>query len=115
MALFQARSRSGIKGAQLADAIRDHISAWLLKDMPGSLVTVVSVSLTLDAQNATVWMRVFPIEKANKTVLELNKSARRYERQLLHVLRRRAVPALRFTLDTNPEDSLHLDELLNQG
>ncbi len=115
MPLFQARSRSGIKGAQLADAIRDHLSAWLRKDLPGSLVTVVSVSLSLDMQKATVWLRFFPMEQSDAMLSRARKLTHRYERELLRALKRRAIPSLFLELDTNPEDSAHLDELLNQG
>jgi ribosome-binding factor A len=106
-------NRAATKGAQLADALRDLLSPMLQRDFPGDFLTVVSVSLSLDKRTATVWLRCYDMERLRVLLPKIRKSSSRYRHLVLQHMQRRAVPELRFSMDTNPEANDALDSLLN--
>jgi ribosome-binding factor A len=110
---FLSSNRAATKGAQLADALRDVLSVAIQEEIRDQIVTVVSVSLSLDKRIATVWIRTYPMDNAGSTVRKLQKRAGYFRHRILEHMQRRMVPELQFSVDTNPEASAALDQLLS--
>ena len=101
----------GAKAVRLADQIRDHLAAWIIKDFPGCLVSVVQVQLSENLQRATVWIEAFD-EPAKDAFNRIRKQDRKYQAQLYRELGRRAIPAISFRLSHLNEEDERLQRLL---
>ena len=84
-----------------------------LKDPRIGFVTISSVKVSADMSVATVNYTVLGSDKSvNDTAVGLEQSAGWLRKELAHRLRLRFMPALRFCLDRNLENSMHINELL---
>lgn len=102
----------GAKAAQLADQIRDYLAAWIRKDFPGCLVSVLHVQLSPNLQQATIWIEVFSGD-ATRILRDLESHRSEYQKRLYTTLQRFAVPTIRFALDTSHQDEKRITDLLN--
>ncbi|MCQ2064763.1 MAG: 30S ribosome-binding factor RbfA [Bacteroidaceae bacterium] len=82
----------------------------------GLMVTVSGVKISPDLSIASVYLSIFPSDKGEETVKNINDNVRdiRYDfgQRVRHQLR--IIPELRFFLDTTIEYMAHIDELLKK-
>lgn len=109
-----AGNRTKLVGEQM----RKEISLLLqsqTKDPRIGFVTVSRVDVSGDMSFATVRYSVLGNEKnAVDSGIGLHQAGGWLRRELSHILRMRQVPALRFVLDKNLDNSLHIQELLSK-
>lgn len=86
------------------------------KVMRGILVSVSVVRISPDMSVARVYLSIFPSERSEEIVKNINDNARtvRYElgERVRHQLR--IIPELRFFVDDSLDYAAHIDELLKQ-
>lgn len=99
--------------------IQKELSGLLLaqtKLTHGLLITVSGVKVSSDLGIANVYLSVFPSEKGEETVRNINANVKdiRYDlgQRVRHQLR--IIPELRFFLDTTIDYMAHIDELLKK-
>jgi ribosome-binding factor A len=101
---------------RLADQIRGEVAALISEDLRDPRIgfaTVTRADLTADLQHARIWVSVLGDAAAQDRTLEGLGSASAYiRRELGHRLRLRRVPELAFILDHGPEESIHLEQVL---
>ncbi len=85
-----------IRGAQIADQIRDYVAVWSASDLAGIFFTVTMVTIEPNLRHATIWVAHLRDADEKKIMSVLRKNARRYRGMLLQKLQRRHVPELRF-------------------
>lgn len=82
----------------------------------GLMVTVSGVKISPDLSIASVYLSIFPSEKGEQTVKNINDNVKdiRYDfgQRVRHQLR--IIPELRFFLDTTIDYMAHIDELLKK-
>ncbi|MBO4268670.1 MAG: 30S ribosome-binding factor RbfA [Bacteroidaceae bacterium] len=82
----------------------------------GLLVSVSEVKISSDLSIASVYLSIFPSEKGEETVRNINSNVKeiRYDlgQRVRHQLR--IIPELRFFLDNTLEYMARIDELLKQ-
>ncbi len=82
----------------------------------GLMVTVSGVKISPDLSIASVYLSIFPSDKGEETVKNINDNVKdiRYDfgQRVRHQLR--IIPELRFFLDTTIEYMAHIDELLKK-
>ncbi len=82
----------------------------------GLLVTVSSVRVSPDLSIASAYLSIFPSEKGEETIKNINGNVKviRYDlgQRVRHQLR--IIPELRFFLDTSLDYLEHIDELLKK-
>ena len=82
----------------------------------GLLVTVSSVRVSPDLSIASAYLSIFPSEKGEETIKNINGNVKviRYDlgQRIRHQLR--IIPELRFFLDTSLDYLEHIDELLKK-
>lgn len=82
----------------------------------GLMVTVSGVKISPDLSIASVYLSIFPSEKGEETVKNINDNVKdiRYDfgQRVRHQLR--IIPELRFFLDTTIDYMAHIDELLKK-
>jgi ribosome-binding factor A len=102
----------------VGEQMRKEISVMLqlqTKDPRIGFLTISRVDVSSDMSYATVRYSVLGDEKnARDTEIGLHQAAGWLRRELSGVLRMRHVPELRFELDKNLENSLRIQEILNQ-
>ncbi|MDO4948704.1 MAG: 30S ribosome-binding factor RbfA [Bacteroidales bacterium] len=85
--------------------------------MNGVLVSVTTVRISPDLSVARAYLSVFPSEKAEEIVRNINNNMKsvRYElgTRVRHQLR--IIPELKFFVDDSLDYAAHIDELLKQG
>ena len=86
------------------------------KSMHGTLVSVSTVRISPDMSVARAYLSVFPSEKADEIVKNINANMKsiRYElgTRVRHQLR--IIPELKFFIDDSFDDLERIDELLKQ-
>lgn len=109
-----------MKGARplaVGEQIRRELSNILmdgLKDPRVGFVTISGVRVTSDMSLATVNYTVLGSDKqVRDSVIGMQKSAGYLRKELGRRLRMRVLPELRFLLDHNLENSMHINELLS--
>ena len=82
----------------------------------GTIVSVSIVRISPDLSIATVYLSVFPSEKAQATIESVNASAREIRYELAQKVRfqLRKIPELRFYLDDSLDYIEKIDNLLHQ-
>jgi ribosome-binding factor A len=103
-------SDQSIKGAQLADQIRDYLAAWTARDYPGSFVVITAVTLTPNLRHATVWVRIIGDEE--RTMQKLKRSTKHYQHRLKTTMPRFGIPLISFVSDTRAEGESDLPSIL---
>ena len=102
----------------VGEQMRKEISVMLqsqTKDPRIGFITISRVDVAADMAVATVRYSVMGDEKeARDTQIGLHQAAGWLRRELSGVLRMRHVPELRFEMDKNLENSLRIQEILNQ-
>lgn len=102
----------------VGEQMRKEISLLLqsqTKDPRIGFLTVSRVDVSPDMSYATVRYSVLGDEKnARDSEIGLHQARGWLRKELSHVLRMRHVPELRFELDKNLENSLRIQEILNQ-
>ena len=82
----------------------------------GLMITVSGVTVSSDLRIASVYLSVFPSEKGEETVKNINDDVKdiRYDfgQRVRHQLR--IIPELRFFLDRTIDYMAHIDELLKK-
>jgi ribosome-binding factor A len=101
---------------RLRDQIRSEVAVVTSEDLRDpriGFVTVTRVEITADLQHARIWVSVLGDVSAQERTIEGLGSATAYiRRELGHRLRLRRVPELSFVLDRGPEESIHVEEVL---
>ena len=84
------------------------------KSMNGVLVSVTSARISPDLSIARVYISVFPSERGNEIVKNLNKNVRSIRFELGNRLRHqlRIIPELKFFIDDSLDYLERIDELL---
>jgi len=86
------------------------------KQLKGFIITVSGVKISSDLSIASVYLSIFPSEKGEETIKNINANVKeiRYDfgQRVRHQLK--IIPELRFFLDTTLEYMAHIDELLKQ-
>ena len=83
----------------LTRAIQQVISRGLNDPRAGGLISVLRVNVAQDMANATVFVSVYPEEKAELTMHALRHASRHIRHQAADLMAIRKVPALEFRLD----------------
>jgi ribosome-binding factor A len=109
---------TGTRTKLVGEQMRKEISLLLqlqTKDPRIGFVTVSRVDVSGDMSVATVRFSVMGNEKeARDTEIGLHQAGGWLRRELSGILRMRHVPELRFAMDKNLDNSLRIQELLNQ-
>lgn len=80
-----------------------------------SVVTVTEIRLAPDTRNATVMVSVFAEEAEKKeAILGLNRAAPFIQNMVAQRIVMKHFPKFYFKLDKTIDDSIHLNELLNE-
>jgi len=107
---------SGARPVQIGELIRRELGQLViegLKDPRIGFVTFSSVKVDRDLSVAMVNFTVFGSDKqVRDSEIGLQQSAGWLRRELARRLRLRHTPQLRFFLDHNLENSMHINELL---
>lgn len=87
------------------------------KSMPGVLVSVSAVRISPDLSVARVYLSIFPSEKGEEMIKNINANIKsiRYELGTRVRYQLRIIPELKFFLDDSLDYLEHIDELLKQG
>ena len=101
-----------IRGAQVADQIRDLVASWLMRDFQGTIISVTVVTLSSDMRVATVWIRTFPMSKNTGVLRDIRRKVSRYQHNVQRAMPRRNVPILIFRPDSTEEEMERIDTLL---
>ncbi|WP_414832368.1 30S ribosome-binding factor RbfA [Afifella sp. YEN Y35] len=81
--------------------------------LDGVIVTIAEVRMSADLKHATALVHPLGIEDGDGVVAALNRNARFLRGRITPALRQmRAMPDLKFLLDTRFEDDARIDELL---
>ena len=104
---------------KIARLIQKELSELLLmqtKLTRGLMITVSEVKISNDLSIASVYLSVFPSDKGEETVKNINANVKdiRYDfgQRVRHQLR--IIPELRFFLDKTLDYMAHIDELLKK-
>ncbi len=92
-----------IRAVRLAYQIRDYLSAWTLRLIPGTMVVVTRVTLRHDLRAATAWVRIIGPDQGRTFQLLLDKSPQ-FQHKLRVNLSRHSIPALTFAIDQGDEE-----------
>ena len=84
--------------------------------MHGTLVTVSAVRVSLDLSIAKGYLSIFPSEKAEEILKNINENARsiRYEIGTKVRYQLRVIPEFKFFIDDSLDYIEHIDELLKK-
>lgn len=85
------------------------------KLVPGGMITVTIVRMSPDLGLAKVYLSIFPSEKSEEAMIEINHAAKSIRYQLGKLVRHqlRIVPDLIFYLDDSLDYAEKIDDLLN--
>ena len=101
---------------RLADLLKAEISQILfhrMRDPRLSLCSITDVVLSADYKHARVYVSVIGDERHKDDCIRALNAAQGFFRRELGKLQLRYVPSLQFYLDSGPEYSQHIEELLN--
>ena len=84
--------------------------------MHGMMVSVTRVKISPDLSICTAYLSVFPSEKAEETVANVNANMKTIRYELGQRIRNqvRIIPELRFFIDDSLDYIDHIDELLKK-
>ncbi len=104
---------------KIARLIQKELSEMFLlqtKAMPGVLVSVSVVRISPDMSYARVYLSVFPSEKSEDIVKNINANVKaiRYELGARVRFQLRIIPELKFFVDDSLDYAAHIDELLKK-
>lgn len=104
---------------KIARLIQKELSDMFLaqtKLTKGLLVTVSGVRVSSDLQNANVYLSVFPSDKAEETVKNVNDNVKALRFDFAQRVRfqLRVIPEFRFHVDDSLDYMEHIDELLKK-
>lgn len=112
------RSGSSRRTERMGDLIKQEIAGYLIKGNKNpriGFVTITSVTMTPDLQNARVYFSAMGSEKEKAETIEgLEESAKTIRHYLGRVLSVRFVPKIEFHVDEGLEHSLRVQTLLGQ-
>ena len=100
---------------KLNDLIRDEIAKILLAELEkddGILVTVTSADVSPTLEHATIKISVFPLNKAKKVLLKIEKQIYHIQQLLNKRLAMRPVPKIRFEIDESEERANKIGEIM---
>ena len=86
------------------------------KSMPGVLVSVSIVRISPDMRYARVYLSVFPSERSEEIVKNINDNMKSIRFELGNRVRHqlRIIPELKFFVDDSLDYAAHIDELLKK-
>ena len=105
-------SRSARFNSLLQEEISDIIRRRL-KDPRIGMASISRVDVTGDLRSAKIYVSVLEESKESETLAALKGAAGVIRSELLHRLRVRRVPELRFLLERNIAYSVHISEVLS--
>jgi ribosome-binding factor A len=112
------RIRMSRRQTQVADAVQQHMSYLLqreLKDPRIGFVTVTAVEMSADLRYARIFISVLGTPEEQQATMDAMASAKGFIRRELGArLDMRFVPELQFKLDTSAEYSDRISRLLNE-
>lgn len=89
---------------KINELIHRFISDFLRREYDfDSLVTITSVSTSGNGQECAIGISVFPLEKAEPVLKEIQKNIYKIQQALNRGLRIRPVPKIRFKIDKSEE------------
>lgn len=80
----------------------------------GVLVTVANVDTAHNLQSATVWLSVFPTERAGAVVEDLNKQLYQLQGSLNQQLKLKILPRVYLKVDYGAQHAENIDRQLNK-
>ena len=108
----------GIRQERLADQIRDVIARCFqggqMQDPRLSNVTITAVKLSADLQLASIYFRVYEVDKIDNAKRGLQTASGFLRKKLASHLDVRRVPELRFFYDESIEKASRIEELLSK-
>ena len=104
---------------KIARLIQKELSEIFLlqtKAMPGVLVSVSIVRISPDMSYARVYLSVFPSERSEEIVKNINANMKAIRFELGNRVRHqlRIIPELKFFVDDSLDYAAHIDELLKK-
>lgn len=104
---------------KIARLIQKELSEIFLlqtKSMPGVLVSVSVVRISPDMSYARVYLSVFPSERGEEIVKNINDNMKSIRFELGNRVRHqlRIIPELKFFVDDSLDYAAHIDELLKK-
>ncbi len=85
-----------------------------LDTKPGVLVTITRVLTNSNLFSANVYISIYPLSEAPKTLNELNRSIYQIQQILNKKLKVRPVPKIIFKADENPEEADKIEKILEE-
>ena len=108
----------GVRQERLADQIRDVVArcfqGGLMQDPRLSNVTITAVKLSADLQIASIYFRVYEVEKVDNAKRGLETASGFLKKKLANQLDVRRIPELRFFYDESIEKASRIEELLSK-
>ena len=105
-----------IKSARLIQKERSEIFLLQTRAMHGVIVSVTIVRISPDLSYARVYLSVFPSERSEEIVKNINANMKaiRYELGKRVRFQLRIIPELKFFVDDSLDYAAHIDELLKK-
>ena len=101
---------------KVGDLISRHVSE-IIKDEAdlevGALVTVVRTVISPTFEHAIIWISIFPTEKGEKVLLELNNKIFHIQQSLNKKLVMRKVPKIIFKIDKTEEQAGRVENIID--
>lgn len=108
------------KSERLASDIKEHLSAIMrdLKDprlKSSNLLSIVRVDLSNDLSHCKIYISAMEgKEKAKEAVVGLESASGYIKRELMHGIKMRKCPDLKFIADDSIEYSAHINKILDE-
>ena len=109
-------TRQSKVGRQIQKDISEIINAHAKELFPGKMFTITSVRVSNDLGQAKIYVSVFPSDKGDETVKELNAHVGIYRNEIGNRMRNQVkkIPELVFYLDDTLDYLEKIDNLLNK-
>jgi ribosome-binding factor A len=101
--------------SRLNELIKEELGKILLKeeDFPkGVLVTITRVETLPNLSEAKVWISVFPEDKTEKIIGELNRKIYFFQQKINKIFKMRIVPKIRFLVEGKTREAARIEEIL---
>lgn len=95
------------RNLKIGSLIEQELSQMILEDceVDNALVTITSVEVSEDLLQAKVMLSIIPYEKELEAFFAIDSKKKQLEHQLLKRMRIRAVPHLKFEIDTHKREN----------
>ncbi len=101
---------------KLAELLKHEIASIILRefDFDEALLTISSVLVSANRQQASVYVTIYPLEKTAEVFAKITRGVVLVQSQLNKTLKMRPVPKIVFRLDESEERGRHILDLLDK-